>query len=88
MSPDPAALFEHAESFCDPIAGIHGSRQRDQGECQRSGLLPKAADPVLAALVRHARLTGCAGGGCHGRTVAEARNQKQRNHQDTETEIR
>ena len=47
----------------------------------------KTADPELAALVRHARLCGRLGGSLESAAIQQTGDEKQGDHENTETEI-
>src|SRR5438045_4914819 len=53
MSGDPADDFEHGDSAGDKVRRRWRRRQWRQSHTQRRSLFAKAADPELAALIRH-----------------------------------
>src|SRR5664279_3420631 len=83
----PANGLAHVQGPGHEVGSSHRDSQRCQGRAQPSGLPLKTADPELAALVRHARLRGRLGSSLQSAAVEQTGDEKQRDHEDTETKI-
>src|SRR6266581_6428746 len=83
----PANGLAHLQGSGDEVRRRHGGGQRRQGRAQRSSLALKTPDPELAALVRHAGLRGGLGGSLQSTAVQQTGDEKQGDHENTETEI-
>jgi len=87
VSGDPAEGLQHLEGAEDEIRSRQGAGQRRQGPAQGFGLLAKAADPKLAALVRHVGLSGRRGGGWERLALQQASQEKQRDQGNAEAQV-
>ena len=87
MRGDPADGLAHVQGPGHEVRSRHRGGQRRQGRAQASGLPLKTADPELAALVRHAGLRGRLGGSLQSAAIQQTGDEKQRDHENTETEI-
>src|ERR1700682_2592647 len=86
MRSDPAGGFEHGQGAVDEAERGSGLGQRGQCGAQRWGLSEKAANPELAALVRHRRRRGCSGA-LDRLPVEQAGDEEYRNHHQTAAQI-
>jgi hypothetical protein len=76
-----------ARARCTKLGAVSGFGQRGQRGAQRFGLRAEAANPELAALIRHRRRR-CLSGAVQGLRQEQARDEKQRNHRQTGAHIR
>src|SRR5438105_13300133 len=83
----PTSGLAHVQGPGHEVGSSHRGSQRCQGRAQASGLPLKTADPELAALVRHAKLRGRLGGGRQSTAIQQTGDEKQGDHEDTETKI-
>ena len=83
----PTNGLAHVQGPGHEVGSSHGGGQRCQGRAQASGLPLKTADPELAALVRHAGLCGRLGSGLQSAAIQQTGDEKQGDHENTETEI-
>ena len=86
MRSDPAKRFEHLEGSAHEAHCWRGTDQGCQGQAQGLRLVAKAADPELAALIGHGRLSCGQGGRRQSQALEQTCDQKQRDHTDAEAQ--